>query len=236
MNLYYIGHSGFAIETDNVIIIIDLYEDNNNIMPGILANNKPIYFLCSHSHPDHYNPIIFSYSELDRSVKYILSNDIKKKVRSFTEGKYDITFLKRNEEYVDDLLTVDTFGSTDIGVSFLITLEGRKIFHAGDLNNWCWEEESTEKEIKMANGEFLAILNDIKSMTLEIYLAMFPVDPRMGGDFAKGARQFVNMIKVFNFVPMHMWGRENMACDFSLYKNPDFGNYICMHSGDEIKL
>jgi len=28
--------------------------------------------------------------------------------------------------------------------------------HAGDLNNWHWSEESTEAEIRKANGDFLA--------------------------------------------------------------------------------
>ena len=50
------------------------------------------------------------------------------------------------------MLRIQAFGSTDVGISFLIHLQGKSIFHAGDLNNWHWSEESTEQEIRKAEG------------------------------------------------------------------------------------
>ncbi|MEI3154718.1 MAG: hypothetical protein V8S95_06185 [Odoribacter sp.] len=44
-------------------------------------------------------------------------------------------------------MRIKAFGSTDIGISFLIDIDNIRIFHAGDLNNWHWEEESTPEEI-----------------------------------------------------------------------------------------
>ena len=34
---------------------------------------------------------------------------------------------------------IQAFKSTDQGVAILASLEGRTIYHAGDLNNWVWE-------------------------------------------------------------------------------------------------
>ena len=43
-------------------------------------------------------------------------------------------------------IKVKAYGSTDAGVSFLVTTSGgRKIFHAGDLNDWHWQDDSSRK-------------------------------------------------------------------------------------------
>lgn len=36
--------------------------------------------------------------------------------------------------------------STDIGVSFLVTVDGFVIYHAGDLNYWNWQQENNSIE------------------------------------------------------------------------------------------
>lgn len=76
-------------------------------------------------------------------------------------------------------------------------------FHAGDLNNWHWSEESTEEEIRKANGDFLAEVKYLKEKAPNIDLILFPVDRRMGKDYMKGAKQFIEQIKTTIFVPMH---------------------------------
>lgn len=236
MNVCYFGHSGFAIIKGDIVIIIDFFEDFQGVLQNVLSHASIVYFLCSHSHQDHFNPEIFMPLN-DRDVTYILSKDIYQKVKLRTLNEsFNIVYMKKNEVYEDKNIKINTFGSTDLGVSFLISFNEKYIFHAGDLNNWNWENESTEREIKMANGEFLAILKDIKAASNSLFLAMFPVDPRMGGDFAKGARQFVNSIKVDNFIPMHMWGMVDKGCDFELYRNPTFGNYFCLLPGQEIEI
>ena len=101
------------------------------------------------------------------------------------------------------MLFRSAFGSTDVGSSFLIHLQDWNIFHAGDLNNWHWSEESTEAEIRKANGDFLAEVKYLKEKAPKIDLALFPVDRRMGKDYMKGAKQFIEQIKTTIFVPMH---------------------------------
>jgi len=88
-------------------------------------------------------------------------------------------------------------------VSFFITLQGKQIFHAGDLNNWHWSEESTDQEIRKAEGDFLAEVKNIKQTYPQMHLVMFPVDSRLGKDYTKGPKQFIEQIKSSIFVPMH---------------------------------
>ena len=37
----------------------------------------------------------------------------------------------------------------------------------------------------------------------KLYLAMFPIDPRLGKDFMLGGEQFISRIKTDYLVPMH---------------------------------
>ena len=50
------------------------------------------------------------------------------------------------DHYEDEIISVNTFPSTDIGNSYAVTIAGRTIFHAGDLNAWIWKDESTEEK------------------------------------------------------------------------------------------
>ena len=52
-------------------------------------------------------------------------------------------------------------------------------------------------------GDFMAVLRDIKAEYPAVDLAMFPVDPRLGTDFARGARQWIQTIKTTYMAPMH---------------------------------
>lgn len=103
--------------------------------------------LASHFHADHFNPHIFSWREQKADVRYILSKDIWRHRRSCCRD-VEAHWLIKDGTYTDDLLSVRAFGSTDVGVSFLLETEGLKIFHAGDLNNWHWMDECAEAEWK----------------------------------------------------------------------------------------
>ena len=207
MQLTYIYHSGFAIESEQVTLIIDYYKDSSEtvynkgvVHDRLLQRPGKIYVLATHFHPDHFNPEILSWKEQRPDIVYIFSKDILKYRRA---QKEDAIFIKKGETYEDEYIHIRAFGSTDVGVSFLITLEGKRIFHAGDLNNWHWSEESTEQEIRKAQGDFLAEVKNIKQIAPEMHLVMFPVDSRLGKDYMKGPKQFTEQIKTSIFVPMH---------------------------------
>ena len=207
MKLDYIYHSGFAIEAEGVTVIIDYYKDSSEETPGrgivhdrLLHRPGALYVLATHFHPDHFNREVLAWREARPDIRYIFSRDIVRHRRARAE---DAFWLRKGEAYEDGNLRVEAFGSTDSGVSFLIGLGGRRLFHAGDLNNWHWSEESTAEEVHKAEQDFLAELRDIRQAVPRVDVAMFPVDSRLGKDYMRGAEQFVGRIETSIFVPMH---------------------------------
>ena len=207
MKLDYIYHSGFAIEADGVTVIIDYFKDSSEEMPerGIVHDyllRKPgiLYVLSSHFHPDHFNREVLSWKTERPDLRYIFSKDILKHRRASAE---DATYINKGDVYEDDCIRIEAFGSTDVGISFLIDLQGVRLFHAGDLNNWHWSGESTPQEIRKAEGDFLAEVKLLQETAPQVDVTMFPVDSRIGKDYMRGAEQFVERIKTTIFAPMH---------------------------------
>lgn len=235
----YLDHSGFAVTTPQAILVFDYFRDPAHALEKLLDHNPdtPVVFFASHRHPDHFNPVIFNFGQNHERV-YVLSNDIvvqqlHKGIRVAGMSKGDII------ENLPGDVKVKAFGSTDEGVSFLVTTkDGTTIFHAGDLNDWHWKDSSTEREDQKAENDFKVIVNRIKSEYPSIDIAMFPVDPRQGSDFARGATTFLNEIKVKDFFPMHFQGGEHSeACDFADYIPAGVTSSHCLATpGESINL
>ena len=206
MKLDYIYHSGFAIEADGATILIDYWKDSSAeagqglVRDRLLHRPGAFYALSSHFHPDHFNPEVLRWRDQRPDIRYIFSKDILKHRRASAD---DAFYINKGSVYEDDRLRIQAFGSTDVGVSFLLDLQGIRLFHAGDLNNWHWSEESTPQEIRKAEGDFLAEVRDLQQVAPAVDVALFPVDRRMGRDYMRGPLQFVERIKTHIFVPMH---------------------------------
>jgi L-ascorbate metabolism protein UlaG (beta-lactamase superfamily) len=202
MKLTYVFHSCFIIEGISADIIIDFYRDAQQSPVKLLleSKSKPLYVLGSHVHSDHFNPEILKWSSSQKEIHYIFSEDIKAECKS---KELQINWLNKGDTFKDDRLTVKAFGSTDAGISFYLEFENKKIFHAGDLNNWHWNEVSTPTEIKEAEDYYIRELNDVAQVVQHPDLAMFPVDPRLGKDYWKGALQFIDAVHPHLLAPMH---------------------------------
>lgn len=180
------------------------------------AQNKPCYFLSSHFHQDHFQPFILEifkhYQALAESqgkaqlVHLILSKDIARYRKVWIKELQDkIEWIRKGETLEFPDLSIEAFGSTDVGVSFVCKVENKVIFHAGDLNNWHWTDCSTPQEVLHANQKYQQELQKIYQSHTSFYLAMFPCDPRIGSGFLQGAQEFVSTFNVGCFVPMHFW-------------------------------
>ena len=238
MKLTYVFHICFAIENEKFTILIDYYKDALNrdgekIVHTYLLNRPGrFYVLSTHSHPDHFNAEVFTWKEKRKDITYILSKDILETGKVKKEEAY---FLDKFDIYEDEYLRVQAFGSTDIGVSFLIETAGKKVFHAGDLNNWHWKEESTPEESRQYQAAYMKELDKLAKNTERLDVAMFPVDQRLGKEYMLGAQQFVDKIKVHIFVPMHFRKAYAQANAFKKYANSK-GTYFfeITHEGESI--
>jgi L-ascorbate metabolism protein UlaG (beta-lactamase superfamily) len=208
VKIIYIDHSGFIVEDSSWTLVIDCCGLTQESAAVRERADKHLYILASHVHGDHFNPNIMSFGGAHR--QWILSADIRGKV---PQGK-DIVFIAKGEQYRDERVAVKAYGSTDEGISFYIEAGGKKIFHAGDLNNWHWNEEETPEDAAKNEQWFLEELAQIARELPELDAAMFPVDPRLGKDYTRGAEQFLGSIKTGLFMPMHFWDNIEAARAF----------------------
>ena len=220
MKLIYIYHSCYAIEAEKCTILIDFYKDQAEskgkciVRDHILCRPGPLYILSTHGHYDHFNPAVLTWREKRSDVHYVFSKDI---LDNEKVSPIDAVFLEKGESFKDNRVHINAFGSTDLGVSFFIETEGKRLFHAGDLNNWHWNEECTPQEAAENEDFFLKELSFLAKHVSSLDLAMFPVDPRLGKDYMRGAEQFLDYIPTKLFAPMHFGIKYELANAFGAY-------------------
>jgi L-ascorbate metabolism protein UlaG (beta-lactamase superfamily) len=79
MVVTYIYHSGYAIEFDDFSILIDFHSDVKRdektywVKDYLLGKQNDLYVLCTHSHPDHFNPEILLWKKEKPNIHYIFS-------------------------------------------------------------------------------------------------------------------------------------------------------------------
>lgn len=237
LTVTYIFHSSFLVSSPECNVIFDFWKDPYGKLPELLDPAKPLYVVVSHFHKDHFNKDIFGWTEHFSDIHFILSKDTAKRSKFFfspssTHSGPHIpeecrSILTPGDKYHDNILNIRAFGSTDIGNSYLLEIDNKKIFHAGDLNAWIWKDESTPKEVEQAVAQFKKELIPLPS---DIDIALFPVDSRIGTDYWEGAKIFLKTINVSLFIPMHyglgseeeQLQRRIDAAKFDLYSNPDF--------------
>ena len=213
VKIIYHYHSGFSVQVGGTLLIFDYWEGEDRklanvgrITPQFLRAFEQIYVFISHAHQDHLDPIVYMWKNEGLPVTYIVSSDMP----VGTTGK---RIAPGQEKKLSDNVSVKAFDSTDIGVSFLVTAYGIRIFHAGDLNLWHWRQESTLREIEAAEEAFYKACDPIRQERIDV--CMFPVDPRQGMMYDAGANHFILTMKPRVFIPMHFQDRPEVAIDFA---------------------
>ena len=190
MVVTFLQHASFLVECEKVALLFDYVEGE-----VMLPKTKDLFVFASHRHGDHYNKKIF-----DLPAKaFVLSSDIP--VEDIPRGIVVHRMGPHQRIEVDELV-ISTLRSTDEGVAFLIEVEGRVIYFAGDLNNWFWEEEGEEYTSRMEREYH----EEIDRLPEAVDLAFVPVDPRLGRWSDLGALDLLERVSVSHLVPMHMWG------------------------------
>lgn len=196
MKITYIGHSGFAVEYQDVAFIFDYYKGK---LPELKKARK-VYVFASHNHFDHFTEEIFSWVSDYPEITYILSDDIE------ADGPSDHVKKIGSDQMMDvDDIHIKTLRSTDEGVAFFLSVNGKKIFHAGDLNWWHWEEEGPLYNQFMKKN-FLRAIEKIKGEHIDA--AFFPVDPRLNDAYYWGIDWFMRETDTEVVFPMHMQNEQ----------------------------
>ena len=219
MNITYIHHSCFLVETERFYFLFDYEKGRLPQMDG----TKPIFVLSSHGHGDHYHPGVFSLLSAAgmRHIRAVLSDDI--------EGPDNVDLLRvspGNRYELDDQLILITFRSTDLGVAFLIEDRSEILYHAGDLNDWVWDEESDEYNAAMTRNyrnEISLLSAALNGKPLDA--AFVVLDPRQEKDYDRGMCFFLEKIPVKCVYPMHYWEDPGIIETF-LEDHPEYKSII----------
>ena len=213
MKATFINHSCFLLELDSVCLLFDWWKGELPPLP-----DKPLLIFASHWHEDHFSPDLFSI----RADAYIFGDMDKpwlaKKGASEEVLERSISMSGNETASPMDGITVETLPSTDEGVAFLVTVDGKTIFHAGDLNWWHWEGEPDPWNPNMAKA-FQSYAEPLRGRAID--LAMLPLDPRLNEDGFRGPKYFLEIANIRRWLPMHQWKKFGFTEQF-LICYPEF--------------
>lgn len=228
LELIYLENSGFVVETDNHVLVFDYYQDAAGTVAQLIAGGKMLYVFSSHRHHDHFNPIISTWQ--NNVAKFFLSDDIDN-LPGVNEEK--IVFMRPYETSMQDGLKVQTYGSTDVGVSFSVEVDGWRLSHAGDLNWWHWKWDH-KYNLMLAKDLFVKEMDKLDGLKLDV--AFFPVDSRLEEYRAIGVKEFCRRVDVGQLVAMHTRG-ERWAPPIGFFgKGKSIATWCPVFSGDKLKV
>lgn len=216
MKITHLTQSGILIELDQHILLFDYYQGELHINP-----HKPLYIFVSHRHYDHYNPSIFKIHH--PHTAYILSSDLRHNHTGF--------YVDPNQEYDFDDIHIKTLLSTDEGCAFIVQVEGKTIYHAGDLHWWHWigEPEKDNDYQRITYQQQIHLINE------KIDYAFVVVDPRLEDAYLLGLQYFLNHVEAKYVFPIHYFGdystTDKLAKE-NLY-NPYQAQLITFHHPQE---
>ena len=201
MEIVYLLNSGFMVRDGKILMVFDDFEDPARVVDKAVdaGDFEHLYIFASHAHFDHFGTHIRAYAR--QVTRYIFSSDIKRTKRVKIFPADDITFIRKYSEWQGDGVKIWTYDSTDVGVSFMVeTDSGARIFHAGDFNWWHWEGENPDNQA-LARKVFDKQLKRMKGMDVDV--AFFPVDGRLGASQEMGVTEFVKKTDIKSLVAMH---------------------------------
>ncbi|NLX82212.1 MAG: hypothetical protein GXZ04_00115 [Clostridiales bacterium] len=156
----------------------------------------------------HHDPAIYQWKQ-SFPITYIMPQEAAKTAPRAA----NVRVCREGDSFTVGYSEIKVFGSTDIGVSYLVSAEGLNVFHAGDLNLWHWREENSLREIAKAEALFYEKVAQIPKDTIDI--SFFPLDPNQGGFYDAGANHFIIALRPKVFFPMHFGPRGEIASEYA---------------------
>lgn len=205
MLIKHLSHSGFIVEDKNDILVFD------SILPMDLSKeNKNIYVFASHSHGDHF--VLDSVKNLyqQENAYFIFSKDSTPKIAD--ANIKNLSLIDAYESISINNVNISSYGTTDLGNSYLVTLNNKNYFHSGDLNWWHWKR-MTPEERKVEEVDFKREVDLFKDKSIDF--AFVPVDPRLEEYAYLAINYFIKIVQPKFVMPMHSFGQ------YGFYKNLD---------------
>ncbi len=138
-SVWFLGHSGWAVKTQNHFLIFDYFCNTWDRKPGdsCLASgfilpeqmqDQKVTVFATHAHGDHYDSRIFNWKNTIADIEYVLCWNQN------TDGN-DYTMIPVHEEKKVRDMNIYVNYSTDLGGGYLVEVDGLVLFHMGDHAN-----------------------------------------------------------------------------------------------------
>ena len=221
MRITHIYHSGFTLEATSCTLLFDWWRGE---LPEISCD-LPLYVFVSHIHHDHYDPRIWELPERFSEVHYIVDTAVAPEA---PDG-LDVWAMAPGEKHQDALVDIQTLESNDEGLAFVVDVEGRRIYFAGDLNVWWWDRPLNEN---IASRNFChSQLARVATRPFDI--AFVPLDVRLANTGCdEGIRAVVEEVGARLIVPMH-YG-DDLAAAAAHLADPELAAYANLINFDDV--
>jgi L-ascorbate metabolism protein UlaG (beta-lactamase superfamily) len=133
-----LGHCGFAVKTKSRLLIFDYFSRgwprpekpslaNGFVNPEEIKDQDVVVFV-SHSHGDHFDPVILSWQQTVKNIKYIFGWKAEKGERAIDmPAPRAATNLNGME-----IFTVNDEHNDIPEVAYLVKVDGLSLYHSGD--------------------------------------------------------------------------------------------------------
>jgi L-ascorbate metabolism protein UlaG (beta-lactamase superfamily) len=208
--VWYLGHCGFAVRTSGHLLIFDYQETRDGQKPKVRpaspsldngwietleVRNLKVRVFVTHSHDDHYSPVIFTWKDAIPDIAYYFG------WQAPVEGSFIRSFVRPRAELDAGDLTVATINSHHAGVpevAWLVKVDGLVVYHNGD----CCPSDP------VAEYAFLGTKTD------RIDLAFLPPVYAEGEAYTAQNVAFFKTFRVGTAFPMHVQAGDPMYFGF----------------------
>ena len=207
--IWYLGHCGYAVRTAGHLLIFDYQEKRDGQQPKSrpdrpsLANgwidpqeikDLKVRVFVSHSHDDHYDPVIFAWKEAVPDIAYFFG------WKAADEPSYHYLVGPRAELKSGglEIATINSHHSGVPEVAWLVKVDGLVIYHNGD----CQPGDPS------AEHDFLKKRTDVIDLAF-----VFPVYEERQ-KYAIQNVDFFNKFRVKAAFPMHVQAGGAMYLEF----------------------
>ena len=165
VELEYLQHSGWLIETPGHVLLFDYVESLSptNQLPSDLRlgpdsfDERQLVVFVSHGHADHFFPGLREWAAKRPRILFVVGWP--------DSGLPHAKVMKPREVWWSGGLRVAATASTDEGVGFLVSVDGLTVFHGGDLARW----------VEALDKPFMAEIMWIKEQKQPIDIAFFAI-------------------------------------------------------------
>ncbi len=210
--VWYLGHSGWAVRTANHLLVFDYAPDSRSPVPdetslfsGFIVpeqlRDRDVVVFVTHRHIDHYSAACFDWAKTIPRIRFVLGFDPQRPHDAYTVMGPD------SDKSMGDI-EITTIRSTDEGVAYLVSTDGVTVFHAGD--HACGREETKR--------QYREEIDRLKGRSIDI--AFFPVTGCGIGEkgmIREGIAYAVDVLSPALIAPMHAGDQYGEYIEFGRY-------------------